>query len=239
MKKACAVLFASGIALCAAPAAQAFAPSVWPKMPAEDAVLHKAADSGINIVRMPPRPGIGQPSAAAAAVQETPARTQPTQPQGRLLKLTARAGSQSNDPQKGWLGVNMEPLELPLALSLGLPNGEGVLLLPGKGLEQSRLICYMRDQRAVNEFVTLFGQFDQNAAPIFRIRYAPHKPFFCQPVDAIGHRSRCHHHRAKKFGGRESIRCSGTAQGRQHIEAPVVQAELRKYRLQFLLHDER
>jgi hypothetical protein len=118
-------------------------------------------------------------------------------------------------------------------------DGEGVLLLPGKGLEQSRLICHMRDQRAVNEFATLFGQFDQNAAPIFRIRYASHKPFFCQPVDAIGHRSRCHHHRAKEFGGRESIRCSGTAQGRQHIEAPVVQAELRKYRLQFLLHDER
>ena len=142
MKKACAVLFASGIALCAAPAAQAFAPSVWPKMPADDAVLHKAADSGINIVRMPPRPGVGQPSAAAAVVQEPPARTQPTQPQGRLLKLTARAGSQSNDPQKGWLGVNIEPLELPLALSLGLPNGEGVLLLgttAGGPADQARL----------------------------------------------------------------------------------------------------
>lgn len=142
MKKVCAVLFASGVALCAAPAAQAFAPSVWPKMPAGDAVLHKAADSGINIVRMPPRPGVGQPSAAAATVQETPSRTQPTQPQGRLLKLTARAGSLSNDPQKGWLGVNIEPLELPLALSLGLPNGEGVLLLgttAGGPADQARL----------------------------------------------------------------------------------------------------
>ena len=111
-------------------------------MPPDDAVLHKAADSGINIVRMPPRPGAGQPSAAAAAVQEPPARTQPAQPQGRLLKLTARAGSQSNDPQKGWLGVNIEPLELPLALSLGLPNGEGVLLLgttAGGPAEQARL----------------------------------------------------------------------------------------------------
>ena len=39
MKKACAVLFASGLALCAAPAVQAFAPSVQPKMPPDGAVL--------------------------------------------------------------------------------------------------------------------------------------------------------------------------------------------------------
>jgi uncharacterized protein len=78
-------------------------------------------------------------------VQETPpasSRTPPAQPQGRLLKLTARVGSQSNDPQKGWLGVNMEAIELPLALSLGLPNADGVLLLgttPGGPADQAKL----------------------------------------------------------------------------------------------------
>ena len=57
-------------------------------------------------------------------------------------------------------------------------GGEGLLFLPGKGLEESRLICHMRDQRTVNEFATLLRQFDQNATPIFRIRDTSHKPFF-------------------------------------------------------------
>ena len=40
-------------------------------------------------------------------------------------------------------------------------DSEGVLFLVGKGLEESRLICHMRDQCTVNEFATLFGQFEQ------------------------------------------------------------------------------
>src|SRR5262249_20830222 len=38
-------------------------------------------------------------------------------------------GSQQSDPQKGWLGVRMDTLELPLALALGLPNADGALIL--------------------------------------------------------------------------------------------------------------
>src|SRR6202521_2569992 len=146
MKEACAVLFASGLAMCAAPAAQAFTSPQWPKMATDGAVLHKAADSGINIVRMPPRPPTAGGPVAIPAVQQPPTnppRTNgPTQPQGRLLKLTARAGSQSNDPKKGWLGVNIEALQLPLALSLALPTADGVLLLAttaGGPADQARL----------------------------------------------------------------------------------------------------
>jgi len=82
---------------------------------------------------MPQRSPMGSNAHAAPEAQQTPATpshpTEPTQPQGRLIKLQARLGSQANDPQKGWLGVDMEPLELPLALSLGLPNADGALLL--------------------------------------------------------------------------------------------------------------
>jgi len=81
---------------------------------------------------MPQRSPMGSNAHAAPEAQQTPATpsrpTEPTQPQ-RLIKLQARLGSQANDPQKGWLGVDMEPLELPLALSLGLPNAGGALLL--------------------------------------------------------------------------------------------------------------
>lgn len=102
------------------------------EMPMDGSLLHRVADYGINIVRMPPRPPTGgQPN--VPAVQETPKRPpsskQPTQPQGRLVKLTARLGSQPNDGLRGWLGANMEPLELPLAFSLGLVNADGALIL--------------------------------------------------------------------------------------------------------------
>ena len=47
-----------------APAVQAITPPSSLQMPTDGAVLHKAADSGINIVRMPPRPPSGgQPPA--------------------------------------------------------------------------------------------------------------------------------------------------------------------------------
>src|SRR5262249_34558125 len=144
MKQALAILLVGGIALGALPAAQAFAPSALPKTPASDAVVHYAADSGISIVRMPPRQPGGSPSTTPVAVQEPPtsSKTPPAQPQGRLVTLPARAGSQATDPQKGWIGVNMEAVELPLALSLGLPNADGVLLLgttPGGPADQAKL----------------------------------------------------------------------------------------------------
>jgi TPR repeat protein len=82
---------------------------------------------------MPQRPPTGGQPSTVPATQQTPAIPprpgEPTQPQGRLLKLQVKLGSQPNDVQKGWLGIEMESLELPLALSLGLPTADGAFLL--------------------------------------------------------------------------------------------------------------
>ena len=102
------------------------------------AVLHRASDFGINIVRMPPRPNATAPGTGTSALAPPPQivtppvpppPNQPPAPQGRLVKLTVRLGAQPREPEKGWLGVQMDGLELPLALSLGLPNANGVLVL--------------------------------------------------------------------------------------------------------------
>src|SRR5947209_19131544 len=92
-------------------------------------------------------------------------------------------------------------------------HGEGPLFLSRKGLEESCLIRYMCNQRNIYQFATLFSQFDQNAASVFWISNTPHQSFFCQAVDAIGHRPRRHHHRAKECCGRELVWWSCTTQG--------------------------
>ncbi|HSR79995.1 MAG TPA: PDZ domain-containing protein, partial [Hyphomicrobiaceae bacterium] len=101
-------------------------------------VLQRASDSGINIVRMPPRPDAAAPGTGTSALTPPPAivtppvpppSNQPPAPQGRLVKVTVKLGTQPREPEKGWLGVHMDVLELPLALSLGLPNANGVLVL--------------------------------------------------------------------------------------------------------------
>jgi TPR repeat protein len=46
-----------------------------------------------------------------------------------VVKLTVKIGAQPKEPQKGWLGVQMDALDLPLALSLGLPNANGAFIL--------------------------------------------------------------------------------------------------------------
>ena len=51
------------------------------------------------------------------------------QKRGHLVKMTVWMGGQPSDRRKGWIGVNMAPLELPLAQSVGLPNAEGVVIL--------------------------------------------------------------------------------------------------------------
>jgi TPR repeat protein len=129
------VLAGIGIVACGAPMAQAFTPPPPLEKTGAGSLLQRVSDSGVNIVRMPQRPqGPGKP--AIPATQQTPTiqpskpgATEAAQPQGRLLKMPVRLGSQPNDSQKGWLGVEMEPLELPMGLSLGLPNGDGAFLL--------------------------------------------------------------------------------------------------------------
>jgi TPR repeat protein len=119
-------------------------PAAWALAPGErlgdsratPPFLHKASDSGVDIVRMPPRPKLTQPPNEASVAPPPPVVVpppapppQPPQPQGRLVKLAVRVGSQPREPDKGWLGVQLDALELPLALSLGLTNANGVLLL--------------------------------------------------------------------------------------------------------------
>ena len=123
-----AILIATSVC---APAAGAISLSAYPNVGA-NSFLHKVADTGVSIVRMPQRPSTGRPS-TIPATQTTPApaprTSESVQPQGRLLKLQVKLSSQPNDAQKGYLGVEMENLELPLALSLGLPNADGAFLL--------------------------------------------------------------------------------------------------------------
>ena len=123
----------------AAPPAQAFAPAPRPAIPADASLLHQgrgfrrrhrahaaAAGAATPVARQlrcaaaacasrrPPSAAGLPPSATSAASRPPP------QPQGRIVKVTMKIGSQAEDPQKGWLGVQMDTLELPLALALGL-----------------------------------------------------------------------------------------------------------------------
>jgi TPR repeat protein len=95
------------------------------------------ADLGVDIIRMPP--GL-PPSASTLPPSDTPLApvgpgtgpgTGPrgiAQPQGRLLKVPVRLGSQPSEAHKAWLGVNTDPLDLPLAISLGRTGTDGALV---------------------------------------------------------------------------------------------------------------
>ena len=99
--------------------------------PPSCSVLHKATDAGVNIVRMPPRPLPNVPSATPAIEEKpktSPRPSEPEQLQGRLLKFPVKLTTQPNTVQNGFLGVEMEAVELPLALSLGLPKADGAFV---------------------------------------------------------------------------------------------------------------
>jgi len=122
--------------------AQAFVPLPRSASPVDAPLIFRAA-SGIDIVRMPPglSPSSGQAPTIVPASPRPPAPPspqpppprptpiQPAHPFGRVIKLPVRIGSLSSDGQKGWLGVRMETLELALALSLGLVNANGALIV--------------------------------------------------------------------------------------------------------------
>jgi len=100
------------------------------------APLARLADTGIDIVRIPPKPQPSPPPPAPAvnppaAPPVAAPRPQPParQPIGRLQKANVKLGSVPSDAQKGWLGVKLEAVELPLALSLGLSNGNGAFIV--------------------------------------------------------------------------------------------------------------
>ncbi len=107
--------------------AQAGMPVLGVRAGGDASIVHNVADQGISIVRMPPRVGLVTPprddkDKVVPSKQVTPAL-------GRVLRIAARIGNQPTDGLKGWLGVHMEPVELPLALSVGLSDGNGALIL--------------------------------------------------------------------------------------------------------------
>src|SRR5215475_12981893 len=87
--------------------------------------------SGVSISRMPQRLPSGTTAPAVPSVDETPAApsppTEPSQPLGRLPKFAGAARRPAQRTAGGWLGVEMEALELAMAISLGLPNGDGAV----------------------------------------------------------------------------------------------------------------
>jgi TPR repeat protein len=105
--------------------------------------IARLAGTGIDIVRMPtgPAPAVVptpvtpvSPQPAPAPAKPQPAAPGPSAPirpaqVGRLVKLPVKVGSLSTDGQKGWLGIKMDPVDLPLALSLGLVNANGVFIV--------------------------------------------------------------------------------------------------------------
>ena len=122
------ILLAIGVALLCFAYAQATA-APWPRQRQVRTVVQRTADLGIDIVRIPPLAPAAPSTAAPSVPRPSPAVPAPPQPQGHLLRLPVKVGSFGNAPQRGWLGVEMESLELPLALSLGLDNANGALIL--------------------------------------------------------------------------------------------------------------
>jgi len=112
--------------------------------------IAQAADTGIDIVRIPPKraaepsPPAKNPPTKQAEPKAPEPKSDPPGPQqlGRFYKLPVRLGTMSSDAQKGWLGVRMDPVELPLALSLGLVNANGAFIVdatPGGPAHQAGL----------------------------------------------------------------------------------------------------
>lgn len=91
------------------------------------------ADTGVDIVRLPP--GL-PPSATLPPPSDTPlppVGPSPgpgpiAQPQGRLVTVPVRLGSVPSEASRAWLGLNTEPVDLPLAISLGRPGADGALV---------------------------------------------------------------------------------------------------------------
>ena len=144
---ACLVVTAAVFATDGIPRAQAFVSA--PYSQPQTSMVVATAGTGFDMVRMPPQPPLAaaqppvvapppsqpplpaapQPVAPPPTPEPAPAPIQPSQSVGRIVKLPVRIGSVVSARQKGWLGVSSDPLELPLALSIGLPNANGALIV--------------------------------------------------------------------------------------------------------------
>lgn len=131
------------------PATQALSAPYRPTASAETRLSVAIAGSSTDIVRMPtplspaappavvpvspqrPVPDPPPPAPVVPAPLPPAAKIEPPPPPqlGRRISMTARIGSLSTDPGKGWLGVTTDPLELPVALAIGLRDASGALVL--------------------------------------------------------------------------------------------------------------
>jgi TPR repeat protein len=124
------MLIVSALALARAPAAPAVTAPKGQLQQGEGMVVQRTADHGIDIVRMPPPGGVAQPSVVATPPRPSaPPPASGLRPQERLLQVPLKISAQANEVQTGWLGVEMDSLETPLALALGLDNANGALIL--------------------------------------------------------------------------------------------------------------
>jgi TPR repeat protein len=96
-------------------------------MPASPPLAHAQPPAVPPATPQPALPVAPQPVTPAPPPKASP--NQPSQPIGRTFRLPVRIGSAPTARQKGWLGVSSDPLELPLALSLGLRNANGALVV--------------------------------------------------------------------------------------------------------------
>jgi Sel1 repeat-containing protein/PDZ domain-containing protein/putative peptidoglycan binding protein len=99
------------------------------RMPPGPTPVIERSPSVLPVSPQTPVPTPPNPPPQAVVPPTPPAPIQPAQPLGRTLKVPVRIGSLSTDGQKGWLGVRMETVELPFALSLGRLNADGALIL--------------------------------------------------------------------------------------------------------------
>lgn len=99
-------------------------PGLPPPVERQPAII-PASPAPLPVAPPPPPPPQAQPQPTPAA----PAPVQPAQPLGKTIKVPVQIGSLSTDGQKGWLGVKMESVDLPLALSLGRLNADGALII--------------------------------------------------------------------------------------------------------------
>ena len=130
---ASAVVTVASFVLHDATSGRAFAPAPRPQIPVGTELLHRSADSGVDIVRMPPRRPAAPPSGGTPTALQPPAVTppavqppvtppstppvappanQPPQPQGRVVKVTVKIGSLSRptSPRRDGSASQMDAL---------------------------------------------------------------------------------------------------------------------------------
>jgi TPR repeat protein len=114
-----------------------FAPPPTPPTPTKTAPLPTPAPPPVAKVTPPPAPEPEKRADPAPAPTPTPApvSTTPSPPPedrksvGEFVKMQVRLGNLTSDPSKASLGASLDNLDRPLAITLGLMNPSGALVI--------------------------------------------------------------------------------------------------------------